>query len=298
MKPIRTFVVVFFLLFMSFIGVFSLYEIPSRTREVSFESDGLLLRGTLYLPREPSGSYIVLCHGNRRSGRKHHLYQRLAKELSQVHAVLSFDFRGFGESQPPSASNEDLDFSHDIMAAVRFLAERFEVGPEEVVLIGHSLGSLQVMRAGKKLKSETVIALGPGDLQKMFTQEARARRYYIDKIARNSGISLENSRLEKAISPITLASIFSSCGYNELHLVFGELEEKNLSHIRGYLDDYRKRCRGDQVVETVINDMDHMYRTEGKLKLGMLRDSTGVASLADRIRSILSQRQRLHRAES
>ena len=67
--------------------------------QVTINEGKITLKGTLYHPPQPPESYIVICHGNRKTGRNHPLYQELSRKLSQKNLVLSLDFRGFGESR-------------------------------------------------------------------------------------------------------------------------------------------------------------------------------------------------------
>lgn len=115
-------------------------------RDVVFLSDNLWLTGTLYLPptspktRLPG---VVLCHDVTPLGRRLALYELLARALMERgYAVLTFDFRGFGDSQTPTRLENfsDLDFAQDVRAAVTFLTEQPMIDASRLFAIGHAFG--------------------------------------------------------------------------------------------------------------------------------------------------------------
>ena len=74
---------------------------------------------------------VVLLHGG---GANAHWWDHLAAPLARRHRVLSFDFRGHGDSSYPEQTRVGA-FSDDLEAVLRWL------GRSDVVLIGHSLGA-------------------------------------------------------------------------------------------------------------------------------------------------------------
>ena len=69
-------------------------------------------------------------------------------------AVLRFDFTGLGESGGEFADTSLLSNVEDLIAASRFMEERFE-GP--TILIGHSLGGSAVLKAAPAIASATAV---------------------------------------------------------------------------------------------------------------------------------------------
>jgi fermentation-respiration switch protein FrsA (DUF1100 family) len=108
-----------------------------KYEEVSFDSaDGTKLHGW-FVPHPNPSRVILYCHGN---GEDVSSVGELAAILSDVlHAsVFVFDYRGYGHSQGrPSETGCIADGN----AAQHWLAERMGVRPNDVVLMGRSLGS-------------------------------------------------------------------------------------------------------------------------------------------------------------
>ena len=138
-------------------------------RPVTFQSRGLRLVGGLY---GPAGSTpypaVVVVHGMIERARKLALYVLLARELAdRCYVVLLFDLPGFGDSEDPRLIDDvdAWDARRDVQAATDYLRSLPFVDPDEVHLIGHSMGgSYALGAAALDRKIKTVVALGPGRL--------------------------------------------------------------------------------------------------------------------------------------
>lgn len=139
---------------------------PVTTKEADFLSGGVRLRGTLYMPGR-SGPYpgIVLAHGRTELGRRHPLFVVMAEGLAEKgYLVLTFDFRGFGQSEAPHEVHtpNDLDFRTDVSQALTFLLETRLVNPRRMFLVGHSFGGGVVLAAGlADSRVNKVVSLSP-----------------------------------------------------------------------------------------------------------------------------------------
>ena len=121
-----------------------------REVEVSFESGGVTLAGTLALPEaeEPLPAVLFL-HGSGpidRDGNAPGLpmdaYRQLAYGLAEAGiASLRYDKRGAGESGGDSTTASMTDLVGDARAALRALRDRPEIDPSRVILVGHSEGA-------------------------------------------------------------------------------------------------------------------------------------------------------------
>jgi len=104
--------------------------------DVFFESsDGTRLHGW-YLDHPSPRCYLLYCHGNG----EHVAY--LSELLRLLHdefelAVFTFDYRGYGRSE---GSPDEAGVLRDGRAAHVWLAQRARLEPDEVVLMGRSLG--------------------------------------------------------------------------------------------------------------------------------------------------------------
>ena len=78
-----------------------------ETRSISFFSEGIRLAGDLFLPgdleRGETRAGIVLCHGY--TGVRNLYLPDIARVLAEAgYAVLTFDYKGWGDSEGPRAA--------------------------------------------------------------------------------------------------------------------------------------------------------------------------------------------------
>ncbi len=126
--------------------------LKARQEDITFLSGNLHLQGTLYSPgrslrKRPA---VILCHGGTPLGRRMALYTVMARKLAaRGYVVFTFDFRGFGDSEDPHRFEtfSDLDFTHDISAALDYVSELRDVDTSRLFLIGHSFGAGVVLPA-------------------------------------------------------------------------------------------------------------------------------------------------------
>ena len=121
--------------------------------EVWFESaDGTRLHGWFIRHANPKHA-IVYCHGN---GEHIAFNADLAANLrdSLQASVFMFDYRGYGRSE--GSPNEDGCIA-DGCAAQHWLATTMNIKPNEVVLVGRSLGSAVALAAAAKNGAQAVV---------------------------------------------------------------------------------------------------------------------------------------------
>ena len=145
---------------------------------VKFDSDGISLAGNLTTPDQPQGRRfpgVVVAHGF--AGAR---YPALAAHLAGLgYAVLSFDFRGYGQSAGARGNVVPQDQVSDIRNALNWLEKRPEVDPQRLAVIGSSLGgSIAIMAAAKDSRIKVCVAgcpLGHGDsaLRKLYDTDAK-----------------------------------------------------------------------------------------------------------------------------
>lgn len=162
-----------------------------KRKEIDFTSGEIRLRGTLSTPdTRPPHAGVVIAHGRTPLGRRHELFVVMAERLAEKGcAVLTFDFRGFGQSGAPPVidSPDDLDFVADVSAALSFLESTGVVNRNRLFLIGHSFGGGVVLAAAlSDPRVNRVVSISPPrrceelyfgahptnrmDLQRMMTQ--------------------------------------------------------------------------------------------------------------------------------
>lgn len=154
--------------------------------KLSFMSDGLKLSAVLHVPEgrregERLPAFIVL-HGFVGSKDESHaeIQARMLEDFGYV--ALRFDFRCCGESEGERAQVRCFDQVADAKNALTFLAQRPEVDPARIGVVGHSFGAaVAVYSAGVDSRFACVISsCGWGDGERKFrgqhpTPEAWAR---------------------------------------------------------------------------------------------------------------------------
>ncbi|MCO6046795.1 alpha/beta hydrolase [Aeoliella sp. ICT_H6.2] len=151
-------------LIMTFLETWLVYPAPQLStgnwqpegfnhQDVWFDSaDGTRLHGWLF--EHPSPQHIVLyCHGNGELvAHNVRLMSRLRDELDAT--VMVFDYRGYGNSV---GKPHEAGVVADGIAAQKHLAEQAGVEPDEIVLMGRSLGGGVAAAAAAKLGAKAVV---------------------------------------------------------------------------------------------------------------------------------------------
>ena len=126
-----------------------------KIEETSIQCGETGLYGQLYIPDAVPAPGLLICHGlNARGSSGLRLYARLAETACRSGFVsLMFDFRGVGRS----AGNFDYGIGEqeDVKCALDYLASRPEVAPNQVFIVGHSLGgavSIYAVQNEKRVK--------------------------------------------------------------------------------------------------------------------------------------------------
>ena len=117
--------------------------------QISFESSGITMRGTLHTPAGPAPERpgMILCHGfgGSSNGAGHPEMARTLEHAGYV--VLRFDFRGCGASDGERGRVICMEEVDDVRAAVGFLQAQAGVDKEQIGLIGASLGGSVALQA-------------------------------------------------------------------------------------------------------------------------------------------------------
>lgn len=139
-------------------------------RPIHFYSEGLKLAGVLFLPDAPGPHPgIVLCHGF--TGIKELVLPDYARRFVEAgFAALTFDYRGFGESEGPRGRLIAWEQVHDIRNAITFMQAQAEVDEDRIGLWGTSYGGAHVPGvAGLDTRVKAAVAqVGFGDGERLF----------------------------------------------------------------------------------------------------------------------------------
>lgn len=129
-------------------------------REVAFFSDGLRLVGTVFRGPAATRASIVLCQGNV-GIRQYSRFDEIARYLgSRGYRVLSFDHRGFGQSEGTSGVYRPSELIRDIRAGIE--AVLAQSGDRAVGLFGSGFGgATAIAAAAEDARVAAVVALAP-----------------------------------------------------------------------------------------------------------------------------------------
>jgi dienelactone hydrolase len=117
-------------------------------KPVTFYSEGVKLAGDLYLPDDMAmgekRAGIVLCHGY--TGVRNIYLPDNARGLNEAgYVVLTFDYKGWGDSEGPKTRLAPYSRVADVQAALTFLAAQPEVEASRLGLYGTSYGGATVV---------------------------------------------------------------------------------------------------------------------------------------------------------
>lgn len=163
------------------------------------DQDGTGLAGLLFsaAPTNDSGYWVLHFHGNADSAfsavQVRHCEQLRALGLN----VLSFDYRGFGES--PGVASEDHLYE-DAGSAYQVLIRR-GVSPARIILWGHSLGSAAAVELATREPAAALVLFGA------FTSipDAAAARYPLLPVRWVAGIHMDSlQRIRRVHIPVII----------------------------------------------------------------------------------------------
>ncbi len=146
-------------------------------QRVSFESQGLRLAGVVHLPEglkageRRAGFLLLHGFGSNKEGTGMIAVARLLAALGYV--ALRFDMRGCGESEGTRGRVICLEQVDDTRSALNFLAQRKEIQPERIAVLGHSFGAaVAVYSAGVEPRIAACVSSGGwGDGEKKFRKQ-------------------------------------------------------------------------------------------------------------------------------
>ncbi len=133
---------------------------PPRTFQRSLliqTRDGKLLGGEFWAQPQPAPTVIV-CHGYRVP--RAHLRPVAALEYQSGYNVLTFDFRGHGESESVITSGGYIEV-RDLEAAIEAACMQPETLPNQVILHGFSMGAAVALLAPAHPAVAAIIADSP-----------------------------------------------------------------------------------------------------------------------------------------
>ena len=145
------------------------FPYESRDARIGHEAAGVVLAGTLTLPRGP-GPFpaVVLVSGSGQQDRDqtiadHKPFLVIADALTRAGvAVLRYDDRGVGGSSGDPAAATTADFAADTAAALDWLREQPGIDPRRMAVVGHSEGGIIAAMLGATRRDLAAIVLLAG----------------------------------------------------------------------------------------------------------------------------------------
>lgn len=109
---------------------------PSSREDVQFSVDGTTIRAWLYLPPDAPGPAPCVIMSQGFGGTKDCILEKYAlRFIDAGMAVLTYDYRHFGESDGEPRQLYDVSYQlDDLRAAVGYACGRNEIDPEKIVL--------------------------------------------------------------------------------------------------------------------------------------------------------------------
>lgn len=142
------------------------------TEPISYQTpDGCTIRGVVYKPEHANGTAVICFHQLRLD---YTSYASFAEALCERgFLVLTSDVRGHGQStqkQDQTLSFESMTEDEfrkipglDIESAKAFLTQTYKIDPENIGLVGASIGANSVLiSSGRNPQTKFVVALSPG----------------------------------------------------------------------------------------------------------------------------------------
>lgn len=244
------------------VGVAYLLQSSRDFHDVVIDAPGYSINGEVSRGSDAGGWWVIFVHGNRKVGIAHPLYQAILQNLDKSVSVVGIDMRGYGASSAEGMAEAEriLDRGEDIAAATAWINMEFGIDEKQIILIGHSLGALQVLNAARNANYGGVISIGPGAFER-YIDNPKARLAYMEKFKRNTGVSLSSESLIKDAKSLMLPGIFSPCPSGKIVIFHGAWEENMLNSRRDKIPAF---C--DANIDWLsIPFSDHTYGTESRL---------------------------------
>ena len=153
-----------------------------RREIVYFKSDGLKLKGQLFIPEKTPCPVLCLCHGMPRGGTadpNDHGYVGLADRFTEEgFLTVIFNFRGSGESE----GNFDIrGWTHDLKVVLEHICNMKEAEQGNITLMGFSAGAaVAIYVAAQDQRVSSIIACACPDTSRLAKNRELAQTVIAD----------------------------------------------------------------------------------------------------------------------
>lgn len=211
--------------------------------DVHFASaDGTKLHGWYRELKTPPRAYLLYCHGNGENVAYLGEYLAWLADKFEL-TVFVFDYRGYGRSE---GSPAEVGILADGDAAQKWFAERAKIKPQDIVLMGRSLGGGVAVDLAARNGARGLI------LQNTFTSMPDAAAYHypwapvrwlmknrynnLERIANYSGPLLQSHGDADTVVPFALGQKLHAAAIGPKQFYVS----KGLDHNNGDTDEYRE----------------------------------------------------------
>ncbi|HZT75150.1 MAG TPA: alpha/beta fold hydrolase [Vicinamibacterales bacterium] len=177
--------------------------------QVKFGDNGVTLAGTVSKPKQAAAGKlpaVVLVSGSGPHDRDSVVFGipimgQMADALADAgYLVLRYDKRGNGQSGGRPDTAALADYAEDLRAAVHYLADRKDVDPKRIAVVGHSEGGAVALMAAEKDKRIAAVALlaanGVSGSELVLAQQ----RHLLDRLSLTPEQKQERIDLQKKIN--------------------------------------------------------------------------------------------------
>lgn len=152
------------------LGIFltSPSEAAFYTEDVRFSaSDGIRISANFYASETGQGRFKALILIHEFDGNRHDWDRYIPRFIEEGYAVLTYDIRGFGESQSVPRSDDYYDtLTRDLEGAISWLKQQPNVDPDRIGIIGAQLGADVAFISSALFDDiKTTVAISPGNVE-------------------------------------------------------------------------------------------------------------------------------------
>ena len=296
---------------------------------VTIPGNGFTLAGTISRPASSSTATrlpaVVLVGGSGPTDRDSLVFGvpilgEIAGSLADAGFVtIRYDKRGVGQSGGRAESATFADYAEDARAAVRFLADRKDVDPKRIAILGHSEGGLVALIAADKEKriAAVVLIATPGmrgtdvilaqqqralDRMKLSPEERQAKvdeQKKINEAVVSGNLSQLPANVRRAVDSGEAQSLFTADPEKLIKevrqpilIVQGELDAQVESKNADLLEAMAKKRKNGAVDVVKVPGVNHLLTpaTTGEVdEYGSLRDKHVAASVTQPIATWLQK---------
>lgn len=156
--------------------------------------------GVLHKSRKKSDIGIIICHGFK-GNKDRNLIKGLSQLLSKKYNILRFDFSGNGESEGKFENQCYSKYIEELYIAINYFKK---LGVNEIIVIGHSLGTNIIILEQIKYKNiNKIVLIAPGlYIKKSFKFKFAWLEYLITLFKKNvkfKVVDMEPTKIERIL---------------------------------------------------------------------------------------------------